>query len=84
MTRQRLATSHPLFLHKFFSQDAWDLEAWLQGCLEPDSTAPAGFLHVDLAISGLWSTCLRRGKIVSVSAKTRREGVRMELAVACE
>jgi hypothetical protein len=84
MARQRLATSHPLFLHEFFSQDAWDLEAWLQGCLEPDSTAPAGFLHVDLDLSGQCSTCLRRGKIVSVSAKTRREGVRMELAVACE
>ena len=84
MARQRLATLHPLFLHEFYSQDAWDLEAWLQGCLEPDSTAPAGFLHVDLDLSGQCSTCLRRGKIVSVSAKTRREGVRMELAVACE
>jgi len=82
--RQRQATSHPLFLHNFFSQDAWDLEAWLRGCLEQASSTPAHHFHVDIDISGKCSTCLRRGKHVSIDVKARREGTLMELAVACK
>lgn len=81
---QRSAPSHPLFLHWFFSQDAWDLEAWLRGCLEPAPTMTAPFVHVGVDLSGQCSTCLRQGKRVSVDVKSRREGVPLELVVACE
>lgn len=83
--RQRSNASHPLFLHHFFSQDAWDLEGWLRSCLGLAVVGePPYYAHVEVDMAGQCLACLRRGKRVSFDVRTRREGLPMELTVACE
>ena len=86
---RRLDKSHPLFLHHFFSQDAWDLEEWLHGCVAGGSSAgrsqSADYYrsHVSIVLGGQCTACFGQGKHATVDVAVRREGVPMELAVAC-
>jgi hypothetical protein len=81
--RQRRDRSHPLLLHRYFSQDAWDLYMLFTLPENALHTATPSLAHVDVDMSGQCAACLRSKRNATIDMKVRDERVPVEVSVAC-